>query len=626
MSISEGSSVKRPPGRIVTFYSYKGGTGRSMALANIAWILATNGQRVLVIDWDLEAPGLHRWFRPFLDDPELQETRGLIDFFEEFAEGSRIEARRRAAGEAVPDDNWFQQYSNLARFAIGIDFEFPNEGLLHLVPAGRQDAEYPLQVQGFNWQDFYKTLGGGLFLEDMKRRLRGEYDYILVDSRTGISDTAGICTVQLPDDLVACFTMNRQSILGARGICRSAEQQRLKPDGQPGLRIWPVPTRVELSEKERLDAARDLMRREFSGLPWHLTRKERADYWKQIEVLYVPYYACEETLATLADNPGLTNTLLHAMETVTGWLTDKRFVQAGALEETRRQEALKRYSSGDFSDRASEKDQALNLVVVHTRADWPPDTMGVIVNEIELAFPNVNVFWGGRIPVGKKWADQWTTALNACDVAVVFWSKSISENCSTEPWPIREYCERLAFHASAVVPINNEGIRLPDFLNQWHGIELGELLKDEDSWEFGTYGPGLCKLLEPILADCSAARLTTAAHVSDEDDPHKGQFGGLSQRNGATLSAHVEALRSDWFEIHLTVKVDPAPSEPMTVRFHLHPTFRISVREVPLQSGRAELVLRAWGAFTVGVEVNGRTRLELDLAELSDAPREFRER
>src|ERR1044072_5884513 len=66
-------------GRIVTFYSYKGGTGRSMALANFAWILAASGKRVLAIDWDLEAPGLHRYFRPFLTDPELVETAGLID-------------------------------------------------------------------------------------------------------------------------------------------------------------------------------------------------------------------------------------------------------------------------------------------------------------------------------------------------------------------------------------------------------------------------------------------------------------------------------------------------------------------------------------------------------------------
>ena len=47
-------------GKIFTFYSYKGGTGRSLALSNVAWILAGNGCRVLIVDWDLEAPGLHR--------------------------------------------------------------------------------------------------------------------------------------------------------------------------------------------------------------------------------------------------------------------------------------------------------------------------------------------------------------------------------------------------------------------------------------------------------------------------------------------------------------------------------------------------------------------------------------
>jgi Mrp family chromosome partitioning ATPase len=51
-------------GQIVTFYSYKGGTGRTMAMANVAWILASNGKRVLAVDWDLESPGLHKFFHP----------------------------------------------------------------------------------------------------------------------------------------------------------------------------------------------------------------------------------------------------------------------------------------------------------------------------------------------------------------------------------------------------------------------------------------------------------------------------------------------------------------------------------------------------------------------------------
>ncbi len=58
-------------GKIVTFYSYKGGTGRTMALANVAWILASNGLKVLVVDWDLDSPGLHKYFHPFLDPAKI---------------------------------------------------------------------------------------------------------------------------------------------------------------------------------------------------------------------------------------------------------------------------------------------------------------------------------------------------------------------------------------------------------------------------------------------------------------------------------------------------------------------------------------------------------------------------
>ena len=42
------------------------------------------------LDFDFEAPGLHRYFRPFLEDAELSNTPGLIDFFVNFVEASHI--------------------------------------------------------------------------------------------------------------------------------------------------------------------------------------------------------------------------------------------------------------------------------------------------------------------------------------------------------------------------------------------------------------------------------------------------------------------------------------------------------------------------------------------------------
>ncbi|WP_268761970.1 AAA family ATPase, partial [Frankia casuarinae] len=72
------------PAQIITFYSYKGGSGRTMALANVAWLLAASGKRVLTVDWDLESPGLHRYFRPFLQNRELDSSDGVTEMLQGF--------------------------------------------------------------------------------------------------------------------------------------------------------------------------------------------------------------------------------------------------------------------------------------------------------------------------------------------------------------------------------------------------------------------------------------------------------------------------------------------------------------------------------------------------------------
>jgi nitrogenase subunit NifH len=60
----------------VTFYSFKGGTGRSMALVNVAVDLANRGRTVLIVDFDLEAPGLDT-FR--LGD-RSRSSLGVVDY------------------------------------------------------------------------------------------------------------------------------------------------------------------------------------------------------------------------------------------------------------------------------------------------------------------------------------------------------------------------------------------------------------------------------------------------------------------------------------------------------------------------------------------------------------------
>ena len=292
-------------GRIITFYSYKGGTGRTMALANTAWILAANGTRVLAVDWDLEAPGLHRFFHPFLDPATLGATTGVIDLITEYA---------WAATSPVPRANdWHRDYARIQQHAVSLTpetlgWEFPGGGTLDFVSAGRQNREYSATVSTFDWDNFYDRLGGGHFFDALREDMKANYDYVLIDSRTGLSDIADICTVHLPDVLVDCFTLSDQSIDGAASVARQIDER------YRAIQILPVPMRIDEGEKEKAAAGRALARMKFDRLPRGLSADQSTAYWGAVEIPYRPYYAYEETLATFGDEAGLTNSLLSAFE------------------------------------------------------------------------------------------------------------------------------------------------------------------------------------------------------------------------------------------------------------------------------------------------------------------------
>ncbi|WP_405728003.1 FxSxx-COOH system tetratricopeptide repeat protein [Streptomyces sp. NBC_00028] len=302
-------------GRIVTFYSYKGGTGRTMALANVAWILAANGHRVLAVDWDLEAPGLHRFFHPFLDPGTVRATTGVIDLLREYAwaattDGAETEERAR---------DWHREYARVQRHAVSLNWLFPVPGTLDLVLAGRQNRDYASTIATFDWDNFYDRLGGGLFLDALREDMRQNYDYVLIDSRTGLSDIADICTAHLPDILVDCFTLSGQSIDGAAAVAHDIHDRFQSRS----IRILPVPMRIDEGEKEKADAGRALARARFDSLPTGLDEEGLAAYWGAVEIPYRPYYAYEETLAAFSDDPDNPASLLAAYERLTGVVTDR---------------------------------------------------------------------------------------------------------------------------------------------------------------------------------------------------------------------------------------------------------------------------------------------------------------
>ncbi|WP_424535636.1 FxSxx-COOH system tetratricopeptide repeat protein [Sphaerisporangium viridialbum] len=295
-------------GQIITFYSYKGGTGRTMALANTAWILASNGWKVLTIDWDLESPGLHKFFHPFLT-AGISDMPGVIEMIQEYAWAAVLDEPR--------SDDWHKEYAQVSPYVTTLKWsEFPGEGRLDFMSAGRQNRDYSSLIASFDWDHFWEQLGGGLFFNALRADVKQNYDYVLIDSRTGLSDIADICTMHLPDALVDCFTLSDQSIEGAANVARDVSRADTR-----NIEIFPVPMRIEEGEKEKLDAGRAYAWSKFDKFLSGPGKSDPDHYWAAVEIPYRQFYAFEETLAAFGDLPGAPRSMLKAYESLTEVIT-----------------------------------------------------------------------------------------------------------------------------------------------------------------------------------------------------------------------------------------------------------------------------------------------------------------
>lgn len=333
--------VQARDGKIVTFYSFKGGTGRTMALANVGWILAANGKRVLAVDWDLESPALSRYFGPFLASAGMSDAPGVIDPIREFD----TEAMRRLRENQTRRLDAFDDIADYARvtpYAVSLNWSFPGGGTLDFVSCGRQNMDYATTIGSIGWDNFYERLAGGRLLDAMRADMKAHYDYALIDSRSGFSDISSICTAHLPDTLVDCFTLNAQGIDGAQKLATEVAKFRVRGNGGR-IRVLPVPMRVENAEKEMADRGRTLARRRFDGLPAGLSEERRERYWTDVEIPYQPFYAHEEILATFGDGNAGPMTLLGAYERLTSYITDGEVIRMPAMDSATREYWLERF-------------------------------------------------------------------------------------------------------------------------------------------------------------------------------------------------------------------------------------------------------------------------------------------
>jgi tetratricopeptide (TPR) repeat protein len=189
-------SARRP--MFVTFYSYKGGVGRTLALANVATLLAKDKSdpcRVLVWDFDLGALGL----QDVLKCKWTEEKIGFVDYLDFYLRNAE-----------VPNLNKYIHPTSIP----GVD----------ILPAGFVGRQYARRLEEIQWQEVYEEAQGFRFIANTKTQIsqiQPSYDYVLIDSLTGYSDVGGICVNQLADAVVLVFRLNNQNIEGISKVYRS---------------------------------------------------------------------------------------------------------------------------------------------------------------------------------------------------------------------------------------------------------------------------------------------------------------------------------------------------------------------------------------------------------------------
>ncbi|MDA8130393.1 MAG: AAA family ATPase [Elusimicrobia bacterium] len=223
--------------KFITFYSYKGGVGRSLALVNVAHSLAMKGRKVVILDFDLEAPGLDTML-------EFQKSnhdgKGVIEYISEYKQ------------KAVPPKN-LREYTR--------EVIVRGSGSIVLIPAGKKDSSYQVELSRLDWKDFYRKKDGFYFIENLKSQIKKEFnpDYVLIDSRTGLTDIGGVCTLHIPDMVVLLFGLNKQNLEGIEHVKNTIQCNPLGKEIDLLFVASPVPDGINLVE-QRIKEVKDRLR------------------------------------------------------------------------------------------------------------------------------------------------------------------------------------------------------------------------------------------------------------------------------------------------------------------------------------------------------------------------------
>jgi len=238
---------------VITFYSYKGGVGRTLLAANMAVALARKG-KTLLWDLDVEAPGLHRI-------TALRNTGSIkAGFFDWLIKWQENKGRPPGKGD-------FKLFDSLL-----YDTALNN---LAILPAHGDDADAAALYFAIQWHHLLAndpTVGRDLLNELIDHLGELGYRHVLLDSRTGLTDLGALISGAIPDATVLVGGYGAQNLHGLGRIRQalllnanrqSSLRQGSQTLGKGDLRLFTVASPIPQDNASHLAAGRELWAKAF---------------------------------------------------------------------------------------------------------------------------------------------------------------------------------------------------------------------------------------------------------------------------------------------------------------------------------------------------------------------------
>ena len=390
------------------------------------------------MDWDLEAPGLHLYFQEWF---EQNNVPGLTEFIQTYVDQTYADGK---------DPNW-------QNFVITIALPQAKEPLLFMT-AGMQDEFYVQRMQTLDWQTLYETRRLGNFLEKLRREWKQAFDFVLIDSRTGITDIGGICTVQLPDLICLLFTANAQSLYGAVDVVKRAMRLRYElPFDRNRLWVLPVATRFEARiEYELAQEWLEIFAKALSPLyeEWAHRDITPSDLLNFTKVPYVPYWSFGEKMPILKEGTKDPDSIGFAFETVAAMLalkldsSDVLIKNRDSFVATARRGSIKR----NF-DKSKRDNQGVQVFFSYSyRDEILRDELAKHLKLLERQ-GIIQSWYDRQIEAGAEWVSQIDAHLEEANIILLLVSADFLASDYAYDLELKRALERDAAGEARVIPI-----------------------------------------------------------------------------------------------------------------------------------------------------------------------------